>query len=171
MLEDQQNARSTPPPNTPSTAPSHFAIFTRPLVIPCGELDVPRIEFGFCEAILQWPCLSGLIPEGTKSLLWLPDIRQTALAPDLSESSWWTTNKSPEIINEAQRHDKGILDGSEVVELVKLFTVKIYPRAPILDIRDLQQDAAEISESGWQWDPKSCKVVSQALHHPREGTE
>ena len=118
------------------------------------EVESPALEFGSCERLLAWRCLAGCVPETTTCCLWLPD------PVTAGEPSHWLSRSSPVTFSSSTIRDRGVIDSSKAPTLVEHYAVNLYPKNPILDIRELENEAVTLAQSGWQWDGKSCRMVS-----------
>ena len=104
------------------------------------------------EAMLKWPVFAGRLSR-------LEVSTSETLVELLGQVS--TIELSSTDSSRTGRDTDGMdLDGETVRHLIENFLVNNNLKNPILDPMQLRKYGQDIVESGWQWDGKSCLLVS-----------
>lgn len=93
-----------------------------------------------------------------ESLLHWPKIIEIIGRPVVERSFLLECTSTPSSAPEPQSSQYGIHE-DDYLPLCRRFLDQVHVRSPILEPRDLEQYAKEVTENGLKWDNKSCLVV------------
>lgn len=109
-----------------------------------------------CEAVCRWPIFGGWIDDSaktTESFLHQANLVPEASCEGIQISRLSQTNARTPVATSG-------INLRDVLPLCRSFLGHVHFRNPILDPRELMNFAKEVVQNGFEWDARSCLVVS-----------
>ena len=155
-----QNGRDLPPRIPTPAGPNDTTMGVRNELDEAGGAVNPYASpyrAARCEAVCRWPIFDGWIDESAKTIESFLH-QATVLVPDANCEDSHDSRLSPTNVRSAVATSE--IDLRDIIPLCRSFLGHVHFRNPILDPRKLIQSAKQVAQNGFEWDTRSCLVVS-----------